>query len=84
MPIVWDLSDRSFFSDGVWFYGQVQVNNRQIQLTSTKGDGEGGWVAIDDIQISSQSECVTVPEQAVTPTLPPPTTSTQKPGKGII
>ena len=82
LPIVWDLSDRSFFATGVWFYGQVQVNNRQVQLSAIKaGGGEGGWAAVDDIAEVSLGEgesCATVPVDAVTPTLPPQTTP--KPG----
>ena len=66
--VVWDLSDKSMLAEGVWFFGQAEVYERQVKFQAAKGDDVGGWVAIDDIAIVATSPCEVFPESAQIPT----------------
>ena len=79
MEVVWDLSDKSFLADGIWFFGQAEVYERQVKIQATKGDDIGGWAAIDDIAVVATSPCEVFPESAQIPTeVPTQGTSTSE------
>ena len=40
---------------------KVEVHERQVMLQATKGDDLGGWVAIDDITVVENVDCIVFP-----------------------
>ena len=54
---VWDLSDKSYLADGIWFFAQAEVYERQVQFVAVKGDEVGGWAALDNIVVVESSPC---------------------------
>lgn len=78
---VWELKDRTIFADGAWFYGQVEVINRQVKIVTVRGEGESGWAAIDYIHVVNESPCRILPPQAnpATTAAPQTTQPTQDP-----